>query len=203
MDLRRLAWINVALHAVALAFSWFFLRRGSFVAPRDERLAYLAEGPLGWRIGWMVWAACAVVLVAFVLGAHRRTRGHGLGRLAVGLVLAGAVIDLGCDFTFAFGLPSLAAERSYEFGSIESAASLLSMCVANGLYSIAVPLITLALRARAGLSALGAALGWATWAAGAGLAVGGLCESVPLVQISAPATMLFYCGWAVVVARTT
>ncbi len=202
MDLRRLAWINVVFHVAALVLSWFFLRQGSFVAPEEERLAYLARVPLGWRLGWMTWAACAVLLVAFLLAAHRRTRGHGLGRIAVALTLAGAAVDLGCDFAFAFAFPSLAAEPE-GFGSAERITSLLSMCGANGLYSLAMPLITLALRARAGLSTLGAALGWATFAAGVGLAVGGTFESVALVQLCAPATMLLYCGWALSVARTS
>ena len=43
------------------------LRPGTPAAPLATRMSYLAERPLGWTLGWLVWALCAAALVTFMV----------------------------------------------------------------------------------------------------------------------------------------
>ena len=50
MTIRRLAMANIALHTLGLAAAALWMRPGSPGVPLADRLAYLADRPLGWSI---------------------------------------------------------------------------------------------------------------------------------------------------------
>ena len=168
--LRTAAWINVGLHLVGLVFAAAAMRPGTPAAPVLERIRYLAARPAAWSAGWIVWIACAVALVAFML---RLARAHpsALASTAVTLAVLGLVIDVTCDVAYIFLLPARAAGDVSRFLEFEGHVGRASLTGANGLYSLSVLAATLGLPAPATLSR---GLGAMTFVSGLVLAGAGL-----------------------------
>jgi hypothetical protein len=201
--LLALAWANMALHAAGLAAAWLGLRQGSVVAPLAERLAYIADRPLAWILGWGLWMLCAVVLVAFMAALRRALPGDPLAaELALVFTAAGMAVDLLCETIQIAVLPIAAgAGRSglNVFFIFESLAFTGGVTVANGLYTLGVLLMNLALRGVARTPTRLA--GWATVVSGFALAAAGLVPLSLLLQAATGATIGAYCVWAVLAAR--
>jgi hypothetical protein len=89
------AWLNVGLHLLGLALAMTGMRPGTPLVPATERVAYLAERPLLWSLGWATWMLCALALVAF------------LGALARAVPEAGAILVADEDCTPAWVRESL------------------------------------------------------------------------------------------------
>ena len=92
--------------------------------------------------------ACAVALAAFMVLLARAVPSP-LTRGGAALAVAGAVVDIACDVAYAWVLPARAAADVAAFVSFEHRLGLVSLTVANGLYSLAVLVSTLALPDRA------------------------------------------------------
>src|SRR4051812_11422630 len=93
------AYASVALHVVGLALAVVALRPGSPLAPIDARVEYLSRHPLGWSVGWGVWILCALALVAFLASVRAWAEPSELGGVALKLALAGAAVDVLCDWS--------------------------------------------------------------------------------------------------------
>ena len=208
VTLRRVALLSALLHLAGLAGAWLWLRPGSGLVVDPERAAYLAGGPLGWRVGWGLWIGAAAAmwwLAARLVSADRGA--SGLARAGGFVVRVAAAADIAIDLLLAFHVPLAFAVEPVAAQRTQDGLSLLSLVLANGLYSLGVPLLTLGL-AGAGLRSRRLAL-----AAGLGgglLAVAGplwILRSDPhglwtlAVQVATPVTMLCSAAWALSVAR--
>lgn len=195
--LTGLAWGNVFLHGVGLVLAVSGMRPGSPLVPLAERMEYLAGHPAAWTWGWGVWMVCSLLLLGYVAALRGSLPERSLAAdLALILTAAGMGVDLLCDVVQIRGLP-LAAGSEPLFLSLEAVAFTGGATVANGLYTVAVLILTLRLRI-----GLGARLaGFATVIAGTAMAVAGMIPSPPLLELATGPTIGFYSLWTVLVAR--
>jgi hypothetical protein len=197
------AALNVVLHVLGLILALAGMRPGTSLVSLDERLAYLAGHPAAWAAGWAVWMACALALVAFFAVLAPRADAGPLGSLAVTLAAAGAGVDLLCDTVQIVVLPDLAAFRPPDpaaFYVVERAVGAGGTVVANGLYSIGVLLLALALRRRLPTHVFVFGLG--TFAAGMLMVVGGFLGDARVVAGATGPTIAGFLLWTVAVTRS-
>lgn len=204
--LHALAWLNVALHLLGLVFAALGMRPGSPLTPLPERLDYLAATPLGWTLGWVVWMLCAAALIAFLaVAAHRLGPNAATAHFGVTVAVVGAGFDLLCDALFIIALPMLAAQPAVPEGLfllVERAIGVGSLVIANGFYSLAVLLLTLTLRGRTGIRPWTVALGLGVAGCGFLLVAAGFTGTAWHAAWATPPTMVLFCLWVVLVART-
>jgi hypothetical protein len=196
------ATLNVVLHLAGLLLAAIAIAPGSPIAPLDARLAYLATRPLGWSVGWAIWAACALALVWFVAVLRPYASARSAAAAALALVGVGAAVDLYCDVLQIVELPRLAgAGPALEslFLAVERRLAVGGLVVANGLYSAAVLLIAVSLRGR--LPALAFALGVATFLAGMLMVAAGVMADARPVPVATGATILAFVAWVVAVTH--
>jgi hypothetical protein len=196
--LRAAARVNVALHVIGLLLAATALRPGTPAAPLAARLAYLTSRPAGWTLGWLTWIACAVALAAFMILLARAVPSPRTGWGAA-LALAGAIVDIAGDLAYGWVLPAHAAIDAAAFVSFEHRLSLLSLTVANGLYSVAVLVSTLALPTAA-TAARG--LGVLTFVGGMVLAGAGLTGDPRHVMVGTAVTITSFMAWTLVVSSS-
>jgi hypothetical protein len=203
--LRVLAWLNVLLHVLALALAAVGMRPGSPLVSLPERLTYLGGAPAGWTLGWVCWMLCTLVLVAFLALLPGRLGGDtDLARLGVVIAVVGAGFDLFCDSVYILVLPMLASRQPTPeslFLTVEKVTGIGSLVIANGAYSVAILLVSAAMRAHKGVGALTVGLGCAVAACGFVLAAAGFTGSARHAQWATPPTIGLFCIWAVLVAR--
>jgi hypothetical protein len=196
--LEALAAANVALHALGLLLAAALLRPGLPPRPVAERLAYVAGAPAGWLGAWGVWMLCALALVALVAALERRLDARGC--LATALATAGAAVDLLCEVAWTAVLPGVASRGDLEvYLALERLAGAGGAVVANGLYSLAVLTLSLAL-SRRGRGAV-APLGYAVALAGLLLVAAGFGGDPRHLDWTAALTIGLFCVWAPVAAR--
>ncbi len=142
------AWTCFIIHIFALLAVALVIRNG--IPPGDvaARAAYVAANAMAWRIGWAVWLPASLALVLFFAAWADVVEYRVWGILAVGLTLAGAVIDW-ADEMFWIGLaPDLAARFATDvfaagaYALWDRAYIVLSMGLANALYTIGGIILT-------------------------------------------------------------
>lgn len=190
--LRTAAWINVGLHVVGLVFAAAAMKPGTPAAPILERIRYLASRPPGWIAGWLVWIACAVALVAFMV-LLARAHPSPFVRAAAVLAILGAVVDITCDVAYIAVLPARAAGDVSTFLVFEGRLGRASLAGANGLYSLAVLAATLGLLSSAVLTR---ALGVLTFLAGLVLAGAGFTGDPLHVMVGTALTIPLFLAWS-------
>jgi hypothetical protein len=197
------AGLSVGLHLGGLALAVAALRPGTPLVPPAERVAYLAERPLGWTLGWAAWMLCALALVAFLaVLAHVVPEASTVLRTAVMLASAGAAVDLVCDTLYITVLPGLAAGGPTPlFLTVERALGAGGVVVANGLYTIATLLAALGLRARPEMPPVVTWLGYATFAGGMLMVAAGFTGDPRHLELATGAAILPYMAWTLGVAR--
>ena len=197
------AGLSVGLHLGGLALAVAALRPGTPLVPMAERVAYLAERPLGWTLGWAAWMLCALALVAFLaVLAHVVPEASTVLRTAVMLASAGAAVDLVCDTLYITVLPGLAAAGPTPlFLTLERALGAGGVVVANGLYTIATLLAALGLRARPEMPPVVTWLGYATFAGGMLMVAAGFTGDPRHLELATGAAILPYMAWTLGVAR--
>jgi hypothetical protein len=198
------AWASIGVHVVGLALAVVGMRPGTPLVPAGERAAYLAGRPLAWSLGWAAWMLCALALVAFLaVLAHVVPQASALLDVAVTLAATGAAIDLTCDTLFITVLPALAAEGATPlFLAVESGLGAGGVVVANGLYSVAILLASLGLRAAPAVPAVVRALGYATFAAGMLMVAAGFTGHARQLEIATGLTIVPFLAWTLGVARS-
>lgn len=191
--LRRAApWACCLLNAAAALVLVLLLRGGmESTGTLAERARYIEEQTGAWRVGWGLWMAAAVSLLAFYAwwGARLPRFTAALGALAI------AAAGLACDF-FAEALyigwwPESAAR-------LERLATLLSGGAANGCYTLAGMILTIA---TPWMSRPLKAWAWATWVFGALLTIFAVAGNVPGMVASTALLMPSLCGWVAVFGR--
>jgi hypothetical protein len=196
--------LNVVLHGAGLGLAVLGMRPGTPLVSLPERLAYLAEFPLGWSLGWGVWMLCAVALIAFVaVLAHHLRESADLVRLALMVVIAGGAFDLFCDTIYITVLPDIASRQPPQealFLTVERLTGAGSLIVANGLYAVGTLLLTLALRRRPEVARAPVALGYGVFGFGMLLAAAGFTGVPWHAEWATGPTIGLFCLWALVVA---
>jgi hypothetical protein len=122
-------------------------------------------------------------------------------RWAAGIAIAAAAVDLTCDDLFIFSFPTLAARaelNAEEFLHFERFTGFVSLTIANGLYSVSTLLMTIALRGRSCV----VPVGFAVFVSGMLLAAAGITGIPQHAFWATPATIVSYCVWVFLVART-
>jgi hypothetical protein len=206
LSLAGLAWTNVGLHVLALVLSVVGLRPGTPLMPLAERLDYLAQAPLGWTAGWMAWMGCTVALVAFLAAVTWRLgEGAFLARLGLTVAVAGAMLDLLSDAVFVLVFPALASGRPASeslFLVIERVTGIASLVIANGAYSVAILLQSLALRGRPGLAPFTVEVGYAVTGFGLLMAAAGFTGVPWHAEWATGPTIGAFCVWVVLVTHS-
>ena len=161
------------------------LAPGTTLVPSvDERVRYIGEHIVAWRIGWMVWMVAAATLVWFYVWWRARVNGPHIALLF-------AVAGIVADWTAELALIIAGADGH---AAVAPAAFFLTGAVANGLYTVAGIVLTLATR----LGPIARAYAVLMWAAGAFLSIGAAIDA-PLITALATAWLfaLFipWCVW--------
>jgi hypothetical protein len=196
-----LAWVNVVLHLIGLAFAALGMRPGTPLMPLADRLAYLSRAPLGWSLGWGTWMLCTTVLIAFLAVLARRL-GDDLARLGLTFAIVGGAFDLFFDSVYILVFPLVASwQPEALFLALERLSGVGSLVIANGLYSIATLLFTLSLRGREGVSRLTFVVGYAVTGFGLLLAAAGFTGVPWHAEWATGPTIGCFCLWAVLVAH--
>jgi hypothetical protein len=192
--LRRLAPAACAVtNLVAIVAMATVLRFGTEIVPLSaDRIAYIAAHPVLWRAGWSTWIAAAVSLVAFYAWWGGFLERPAWGAAAVAIAAAGLSFDLAGESLLIGWLP-----RDYD--RLARSATLLSGAAANGLYTLAGIVLTVATRSLRGVLR---ALTWAIWLAGAALTVLALAGSPLGIAISTTIVFVMFCPWVLLVGRT-
>lgn len=198
--------VNIALHMLGLGLAAVAMRPGTPAASLNDRMTYLASQPLGWTLAWSVWLCCMVTMVAFIaLVVQRLGRDNILARLAlIVVVLAGAFDCLG-DSLYLAVLPQVAQWQPRDeraFLLVEKATQIVSLVVANTLYSVATLLLSLALRVFPGVRRGTVLVGCGVFVFGMLLSAAGFTGVAWHVEFSTGPTIGLYCVWVILVARS-
>ncbi|MBI1903443.1 MAG: hypothetical protein HYS13_20260 [Planctomycetia bacterium] len=222
----RVVWSNVVIHVIGLALAAFGIRPGSPLTPVNERIAYLATWPEAWYLGWMSWVLCAVALVCvmwafsgrLLADAKKSVEGGGSQgppdkRTALALralVIVAAVFDLTCDAIYIVVFPvlafeaqaaSLRPEKLERFLFWERTVNAVSLTAGNGVYTIAIGLLALALHRAGKASKAASALAAGVVVFGLALAAAGPLELPVLVLATTSPTIGLFCAWSILAAR--
>ena len=190
--MKRIGWIAAGLHVVGTAWAAAIMRPGTNAFGVDERMAYLAASPTGWRVGWAIWMAAALSLVALIVVVVEKL-GPRVRNAALVLVGAALAIDFLCD-VMQLTLPELHEPRL--FVAIERVAGLGGTVAANGLYTLTIAVVTTALPGR-----VVRVTGIALVIAGTAMVAAGLLDDARILEPAVGATVLSLCAWAIAVAR--
>jgi hypothetical protein len=204
--IRKLAWLNVALHLAGLVLAAAFIRPGSPLVTLSERLDYLGGAPFGWTCAWVAWMLCAAALIAFLATVTSCLGKEAvLAQLGLMIAVAGIGFDLLCDSIYILIFPMLASQKPPPetlFLTVERATGIASLVIANGAYSVGILLITLALRNRQNLARFTTPIGFAVAGFGLLLAAAGFTGVPWHAAWATPPTIGLFCVWVILVARS-
>jgi hypothetical protein len=181
-----------ALNLVAIVVMGAVLRFGTEIVPLvADRVSYISQHPVLWRMGWSLWIAAAASLVSFYAwwGSHLRESRWAIMALCV--ASTGLVCDLFAESLLIGWLP-----RDYE--RVAPVATLLTGAAANGFYTIAGVILTLATDALRGMIR---AMAWAVWIAGALLTLSTLAHTPIGIAICTTVVFVLFCPWVVLLGR--
>jgi hypothetical protein len=202
----RIATLNVLFHVAGLLFAALGMRSGTPAADIPDRMQYLALQPLGWTVGWIVWMGCAIVMVAFAVAVARRLRETSrLANWAVVVLLVAASFDLLADSIYITVLPEVAALQPPQpalFRSVEHITLIISLAIANTLYSLGTLLLTFALREVEEFRLAVKLTGWAVFAFGLALSGSVFTADWRYTEWATAPTIGLYCIWVVLVNRS-
>lgn len=176
------------LNALAGAVMLFFLRPGmEVVADPAARAAYIARNPVTWRVGWGLWIAAAVSLLAFYAWWGCRLASWTRATIAFLLAVAGIACDVAAESLYIGWLP----ERLETVGPL---GTLLTGAGANGFYTAAGILLTRATPAARGGLRFWA---WVVWTSGGALTAFTLAGFVPGMVASTAVLMTVFPPWVI------
>ncbi len=152
----------------------------------QTRMAFVVDHALIWRLGWVIWIAAALSLIAFFAWWGARIRSSELALAAFAVAGAGLAFDVTAESLFIGWLPG-------DFEPITQAATLLTGGAANGLYTMAGVLLTLGTASLRGRFLLWT---WAVWSAGILLSAVSFAGNVTGIALSTAVLFLLFCPWA-------
>lgn len=153
----------------------------------DERVRYIAEHLVAWRAGWMVWMVAAVTLVWFYAWWRARVNGP---HIALFIALVGIVADWSAEL-------ALIIAGADGHAAVAPAAFFLTGAVANGLYTVAGIVLTLATP----LGPIARAYAVLMWAAGAFLSIGAAVDAPFITALATAGLFALFIPWCVWLGR--
>ncbi len=175
-----------AIHVVAAFALLLALRPGTeVVADTAARARYIAQNPLLWRGGWLVWMAAALSLLGFYAWWGARVPQPRWAYAAWGLAAAGLAADFLAESLYIAWLPA-------NIETLQRTASLISGVGANGLYTAGGLVLTLA---TPWLRGWGRAWAWGIWLSGFALSATTLAGFVPGMTAAGATLMILLCPW--------
>jgi hypothetical protein len=194
------AYLAAAVNLLAALILLLVLRHGlpGSGAPVDERLAYIESHAGLWTLGWVIWNAAAVTLVAFFVVLAIRF--WATAPLICGLALVCAAAGLAADLSAeALYLSAAAGVSARVYAEIEPLASLLTGYVGNGLYTLAGILLLWAGWPK--MPVFLAVLALPLWLAGIALSISSLVGSTAGQTLSTAVLMPLFIIWAALMGR--
>lgn len=194
VTLREVKWrvalvCSVVTGAAAILLATV-LAPGVSLTPAASNATYVAEHLGVWRVGWAVWIAAALSLLAFFWWWGARIGWPAIARVAVAVAAVGVVADVVAETQLIAWAPG---------GSFDIGGPLrLSGIVANGLYSVAGALLTLRTNA---LPRWLRTWSWAIWLLGIALAIAAAMSSDAASEVVTAALFALFVPWLVVFGR--
>ena len=185
-------YVCAVLNAAALIAMAAVLQFGTEIVPvAADRARYIAEHPGLWRAGWSLWIAAALSLMAFYAWWGSVLRDTRVAVAALTIASAGLVCDLVAESMLIGWLP-------YGYDRAAAVATMLTGGVANGCYTIAGIILTLATGAIRGLRRVTA---WAIWTAGGALTACALAAWPMGIAVSTTVLFALFCPWVALLPR--
>ena len=184
------AWLCAIVNGAAALALATVMAPGVSLAPTPAGAAYVAEHLLPWRIGWSLWIAAALALLAFFWWWGSRLGWPGMARLAVALAAAGVAADISAESM----LIAWSGGQPFDVGPPLRQSGI----VANGLYSVAGAILTLR------TPRLPRWLGqwsWTIWLLGLALALAAAAGSDAASRLLTAALFALFVPWLVVFGR--
>ena len=186
----RVAWLCAVVNGAAALALATVLAPGVSLAPTPAGAVYIADHLMAWRIGWALWIAAALSLLAFFWWWGSRLRWPALAWIGLALATVGVVADLAAETTLIAWSPG----HTFDVGG----PLRLSGVVANGLYSVAGAILTLR---TTGLPRWLAGWSWTVWALGFALAIAAIAGSDEASRLLTAALFALFIPWLVVFGR--
>ena len=181
-----------ALNGVAALSMLVVLRPGTeVVAEPMARLGYISRHPILWRGGWGLWMVAAVSLLAFYAWWAAALHSTTQAVTAVAVAAIGVACDLFAESLLIGWLPA-------DYDRVMPLGTLLTAGVANGLYTVAGVLLTLATPSLSGTVRVWT---WVIWIAGGGMAAAAFVGSVAGIVVTTAVLFTLLCPWAVIMGR--
>jgi hypothetical protein len=190
---RRAAPVVCAvLNLIAMLAMAAWLRFGTEIVPLPaDRIRYITSHATLWRAGWSIWMAAAISLVAFYAWWAGHLRRSTWAMAGVAVAIAGLMCDLSGESLLIGWLP-----RDYD--RLAPLATQLTGTAANGLYTLAGVILTLA------TPDLGKKLRfftWTVWIAGASVTVSTLARIPIAIAVSTTWLFVLFCPWVLLLGR--
>ena len=154
------AYVCAAVNALAAIALATVLAPGVSLAPTASQPSYVADHLAAWRLGWGLWIAAALSLLAFFRWWASRIGWSPIARAAILVAVAGVLADVIAEGRLIAWSPGQPFDVD---GALR-----LSGIGANGSYSLAGAMLTSRTR---GLPAWLAQWSWTVWVLGIALAV--------------------------------
>ena len=189
VDSRAMApYACAALNLAAVAVLALVLAPGTTLVPTvDDRVRYISEHLVAWRIAWGIWMAAAVSLLWFYVWWRARVSGPHV-------VLVIALLGIVADWTAELSLIVAGADAH---AAVAPFAFFLTGAVANGLYTIGGVLLTLATPLGTAARAYAALM----WSAGGLLSIGAALDLPLLTALATGELFALFLPWCVWLAR--
>jgi len=149
------------------------------------RDAFIIDHAALWQGSWGIWICAALSLAAFYGWWAARMDRLRLGRTVFLITVVGLACDLAAESIYIGWAPLP--------GAIMRTAALLTGGAANGLYTVAGILLTLATP----MTGPFRAVTWAVWISGLALTASTIAGTVTGMAVSTAALMILFCPWCV------
>jgi hypothetical protein len=181
-----------ALNFAAMLAMATALRPGTEIVPVvADRVSYISDHPVLWRAGWTIWIAAALSLAVFYAWWGSYLRDARWGVVALSIASMGLVCDLFAESLLIGWLP-----RDYD--QIAPTTTMLTGAAANGLYTAAGVILTLATESLRGFLRT---IAWLVWITGGVLTACTLAGAVTGIAIATTVLFVLFCPWVVLVGH--
>jgi len=184
------AYVCAAVNALAAIALATVLAPGVSLAPTASQPSYVADHLAAWRLGWGLWIAAALSLLAFFRWWASRIGWSPIARAAILVAVAGVLADVIAEGRLIAWSPGQPFDVD---GALR-----LSGIGANGSYSLAGAMLTSRTR---GLPAWLAQWSWTVWVLGIALAVAVAAGSDPWARLLTAGLFVLFLPWLVAFGR--
>jgi hypothetical protein len=179
-----------------------FMREGTPLAQLPTRMAWLAQDPIVWKLGWIVWMLAALCVGGLYAGLAGALGKPPRALWALAMACAGAAADIFSEIIYISVLPGVAQSGNRDlFLAFERTAFGGGCVLANSFYTIGVWLIALELKRQKRTNLwldLSAAI---TVACGLAMTVGGILQRAELLEVFTGPTIVGFSVWGLLAAR--